>query len=84
MSAPADVAGCEANQAVDLQRQSKGESAFKTIKQLPASATGAFSSSEKVKKTAKYRAVLTETSACGAATSDSKQVKAKKKKRKKK
>jgi WD40 repeat protein len=78
VSAPKDVAGCESNQPVQLQRKKPKGKTFKTFKQVRTNASGDFSSKQKVKKTFVYRALLAETAGCDDATSAGKRVKAKK------
>jgi Beta-propeller repeat len=79
VSAPQDATGCEAGQAVELQRKSPKGASFTTFESLQTNASGGFSTSVKVRKTFEYRAVLAETAACEDATSTSEKVKAKKK-----
>ena len=81
LSAPADVAGCESGQTVELQRKGKRDRSFTTRSQLTTDAAGRFSSKQKVKKTADYRAVVAATSTCAAAESAAKKVKVKKRKK---
>jgi 6-phosphogluconolactonase (cycloisomerase 2 family) len=78
VSAPQDVAGCESNQTVELQRKKPKQAGFTTFDQLQTDATGNFSTKEKIKKTFEYRAVLVETAACDDAASPTEKVKAKK------
>jgi hypothetical protein len=80
VSAPQDVAGCQANQTLDLQRKKPKATTFTTFEQVQTNATGAFTTKEKVKKTFEWRAVLAENQNCDDATSNSEKVKAKKKK----
>ena len=54
---------------------------FKARAQLKTDVTGGFSTKQKVKKTAEYRAVIAGTSACAAAESTATKVKAKKRKK---
>jgi 6-phosphogluconolactonase (cycloisomerase 2 family) len=81
VSAPQDVAGCESNQTVELQRKKPKQATFTTFDQLQTDAPGNFSTKKKIKKTFQYRAILGQTAACGDATSNSEKVKAKKKKK---
>ncbi len=74
-------ASCKAAQTVELQRQIKGKKSFKPRKQLTTNASGAFSVKEKLKKPAKFRATVAA-GACASATSPTRKVKVKKKKRK--
>jgi hypothetical protein len=80
VSAPQDVAGCQANQGVELQRRKPKGVTFTTFEQLQTDAAGNFSTKEKIKKTFEYRAILAETAGCDDAASGSEKVKAKKKK----
>jgi hypothetical protein len=80
VSAPGDTAGCESNQAVELQRRKPKGATFATFEQLQTDAAGNFSTKEKIKKTFEYRAILAETAGCDDAASGSEKVKAKKKK----
>jgi hypothetical protein len=84
VSAPEDVAGCQANQTLDLQRKKPKATTFTTFEQVQTDATGAFTTKERIKKTFEWRAVLAENQNCDDATSISEKVKAKKKKKKKK
>jgi 6-phosphogluconolactonase (cycloisomerase 2 family) len=81
VSAPQNVAGCEANQTVELQRKKPKKTSFSTFKQLQTDAAGAFSTKQKIKKTFEYRAVVVETAACDDAASQTEKVKAKKRRR---
>jgi hypothetical protein len=81
VSAPQDVAGCQANQTLDLQRKKPKATTFTTFEQVQTNATGAFTTKEKVKKTFEWRVVLAENQNCDDATSNSEKVKAKKKKK---
>jgi Tol biopolymer transport system component len=81
VSAPQNVAACEANQPVELQRKKPTQTTFTTFEQLQTDAAGNFSTKEKIKKTFEWRAVVGETQACEDATSNSEKVKAKKKKK---
>lgn len=82
VSAAGNVAGCEANQPVEIQRKKPSQSDFTAFQQLQTDGQGGFSLTTKVKKTFQYRAVLGETQTCEDATTDPKKVKAKKKKKK--
>ena len=84
VSAPLDVTGCEDSQTVVLERKRPIESGFSTFARLQTDAAGAFSMTQRVKKTYEYRALLGESAACDGATSVTEKVKAKKKKNKKK
>jgi hypothetical protein len=79
VSAPQDVAGCESNQTVELQRKKPKQASFTAFDQLQTDAAGNFSTKEKIKKTFEYRAILVETAACDDAASGTEKVKAKKK-----
>jgi hypothetical protein len=70
---------CESSQAVQLQRKKPSQTAFTTVEQLQTSATGSFSTKEKVKKTFEFRAQVAETDACLGQTSNTEKVKVKKK-----
>jgi hypothetical protein len=82
VSAPEDVAGCESNQTVLLQRKKPKQTSFTTFTQIQADTAGNFSTKKKIKRTYEYRAILAETEACDDAASASEKVKAKKKKKK--
>jgi hypothetical protein len=71
---------CESGQPVQLQRKKPSQTTFTTVEQLQTSATGGFSTKEKVKKTYEYRAEVAETAACGGGLSNTEKVKVKKKK----
>ena len=79
--ASSDAAGCEAGQAVTLQRKGAKDKDFKTVATLTADGAGAFTSKQKLKKTAQFKATLAAESACDAADSAPKKVKVKKKKK---
>jgi len=79
VSAPQDVAGCQSNQTVMVQRRKPKQKAFATFVQVHTDAAGKFSIKRKVKKTFVYRAVVGETLACDDATSNREKVRAKKK-----
>ena len=81
IDATTNESGCEASQTVELQRVKKG-SAFKTFTTDQTDAAGDFAKKVKVKRTFRYRAELDETAACEDAVSNTKKVKAKPKKRK--
>ncbi len=81
VSAPQNVAGCESNQTVEIQRKKPKQTTFTTLEQVQTDAAGSFSTAKKIKKTFEYRAVVGETAACDDATSSSEKVKAKKKKK---
>ena len=83
LSAPQDVAGCESNQTVELQRKKPKQASFTTFDQLQTDAAGSFSTKVRIKKTFDYRAVVGETQACDDAASETEKVKAKRKKDKK-
>jgi hypothetical protein len=78
VSAPQDVAGCESNQTVEVQRKKPKGASFTTFERLQTDAAGNFSTKEKIKKTFVYRAILVETAACDDAASGTEKVKAKK------
>jgi hypothetical protein len=80
VSAPDDLAGCAANQTVELQRKKPKATTFTTFETLQTDAAGNFSTKEKIKKTFQWQVVLTENQNCDDATSNSEKVKAKKKK----
>jgi hypothetical protein len=80
VSAPQNVAGCESNQTVELQRKKPKGTGFTTFQQVQTNATGNFSVKKKIKKTFEYRAGLGETAACDDSSSNTEKVKAKKKK----
>ena len=81
LSAAQDVAGCESGQTVELQVKGSRDRSFKARAQLKTDVTGGFSTKQKVKKTAEYRAVIAGTPACAAAESTATKVKAKKRKK---
>lgn len=74
------AAACVDGQAVSLQRQKKKGKPFKSLKSLTTKGDGTFSLRLKIKKTAKYQAVVAASTDCGAATSPAAKIKAKKKK----
>lgn len=73
-------ASCKAGQPVELLRRPKGKPSFQPRKQLSTAADGTFSVKEKLKKTAQFLATVAP-GACQAATSPTRKVKVKKKKR---
>jgi hypothetical protein len=77
VSAPQDVAGCESNQTVQLQRKKPKKGSFAILAQVQTNAAGSFSTKRRIKKSYVYRAFIAETLACDAATSASKKVKLK-------
>ena len=84
VASPTAATACAASQSVKIERKLKGKSAFSPLATVTSNGSGAFTSSQKVKKTAQYRAVVDAGTACVAATSTAKNVKVKKKKKKKK
>ena len=82
VAAPEDVAGCAANQTLDLQRKKPRQSTFTTFAQVQTDATGGFSVKKRVKKTFQYDVAVAETPDCNDAVSNVKKVKVKKKKKK--
>ncbi len=82
VSAPQDVAGCESNQTVELQRKKPKQTSFTSFEQLQTDTSGSFSVKKKIKKTFQYRAVVVETAACDDAVSTTEKIKAKKRRRK--
>jgi hypothetical protein len=78
--APADEAGCEPNQRVELQRRKKSQpdSAFSAFESMQTDAAGNFAGRVKVRNTYVYRAQLPETEACDDEVSNTKTVRVQK------
>jgi hypothetical protein len=81
VNAPGNHLSCEVGQTVQLQRKKPKAKSFVAFRQLTTDNAGNFSTKAKVKKTFKYRAVLSETPLCDKATSNVVKVKKKKKKK---
>jgi hypothetical protein len=79
LDATGNVAACASSQVVELQRKKPGQTVFTTVEQPQTTASGAFSSKEKIKNTFEFRAQVVETAACGAAISNTEKVKVVKK-----
>ncbi len=60
----------------------RGKGSFATLRAVTTDGSGGFSTTDKVKKSSQYRAQVVATSACGSADSKAVKVKAKKKKKK--
>jgi hypothetical protein len=82
VSAPMNVADCQASQTVQLERRKPKRAGFAIVAQLQTDAAGRFSTKRKVKKAFVYRATVAETLLCDAARSSNKKVKPKKKRKK--
>ena len=81
LQVPGSRGGCEVGQTVQLQRKKPKGGSFGAFRQLTTDNAGNFSTKVKVKKTFKYRAVLSETQLCGGARSNIQKVKKPKKKK---
>jgi hypothetical protein len=80
LDAPGNEAACESGQAVELQRKTPSQTVFTAVEQLQTTATGSFSTKEKVKKTLEYRAEVVESAECQSGVSNTEKVKVKKRK----
>jgi hypothetical protein len=80
IDAPQNEAGCEPNQAVELQRKKKKapDTAFTTFDSVQTDATGNFADKVKVKKTRIYRAQVQESEACDDELSNTQKVRVQK------
>jgi WD40 repeat protein len=81
VTAPLDVAGCESNQTVDMQRRKRKRTAFTTFRNVETDAAGSFSFKKRIRRTFRYRAVLGQTATCAEAVSATVKVKKKRKKK---
>jgi hypothetical protein len=78
LSAPQDLAGCESNQTIEVQRKKAKQTTFTTFARVRTNAAGRFSIKRKIKKTFVYQAVVGQTAACYGTASNREKVKAKK------
>jgi hypothetical protein len=74
LEAFADVAGCQRDQSVQIQRRRPTSVSFKTLATRRTTAAGAFSLSTRPTVTYVYRARVAQTAACAGAVSNREKV----------